>query len=62
MIFNELCFLLKGGAVMFYQKSIEDILKESDSSLEGLNEIQVKNILKNMVKMNLLKKRKIPLL
>ena len=24
---------------MFYQKSIQDILKESDSSLEGLNEL-----------------------
>ena len=32
---------------MFYQKSIEDILKESDSSLEGLNEIQVKKHGKN---------------
>ena len=47
---------------MFYQKSIQDILKECESSLEGLNDFQVKNIVQSMVKMNLLKKRKIPLL
>lgn len=45
---------------MFYQKSSQDILKECESSLEGLYDFQVKNIVQSMVKMNLLKKRKIP--
>ena len=42
-IFNEFClFLFKEGTVMFYQKSSQDILKECESSLEGLYDFQVK--------------------
>ncbi len=43
---------------MFYQKSIEDILKESDSSLEGLNEIQVKKHIEKYGKNEFIEKKK----
>lgn len=43
---------------MFYQKSIQDILKESDSSLEGLNEIQVKKHIEKYGKNELIEKKK----
>lgn len=47
---------------MFYQKSIEDILKESDSSLEGLNEIQVKKHIEKYGKNEFIEKKKDSLL
>ena len=48
-IFNEFClFLFKGGAVMFYQKSIQDILKECDTLLLNGKKIALSSIQKNI--------------
>lgn len=38
---------------MFYQKSSQDILKECESSLEGLYDFQVKNIVQSIEKVSL---------
>lgn len=43
---------------MFYQKSIQDILKECESSLEGLNDFQVKNHIAKYGKNELIEKKK----
>lgn len=42
---------------MFYQKSIQDILKECESSLEGLNDFQVKNHIVKYGKNELVEKK-----
>lgn len=43
---------------MFYQKSIQDILKECESSLEGLNDFQVKKHSAKYGKNELIEKKK----
>ena len=43
---------------MFYQKNIQDILKECESSLEGLNDFQVKNHIAKYGKNELVEKKK----
>lgn len=43
---------------MFYQKSSQDILKECESSLEGLNDFQVKNHIVKYGKNELIEKKK----
>lgn len=45
---------------MFYQKSSQDILKECESSLEGLYDFQVKKHSAKYGKNELIEKRKIP--
>ena len=43
---------------MFYQKSIQDILKECESSLKGLNDFQVKKHSAKYGKNELIEKKK----